>query len=104
MVPPPSRGLPAPRLARPCREPPYRGRVLVVAPHPDDETFGPGATLALHARLGDPVACVFVTTGVHGDLEIGADADDYVARRRQEADHHAAVRPQRQTAKPAMAR
>jgi LmbE family N-acetylglucosaminyl deacetylase len=42
-------------------------RVLVVAPHADDETIGPGGTIARHAREGDSVH-VAVVTG-HGDHE-----------------------------------
>lgn len=37
--------------------------VLMVAPHPDDETVGAGGTLALHARAGDPVTVLIVTDG-----------------------------------------
>lgn len=40
-------------------------KVLVVAPHADDETIGMGATIAKHARNGDSVT-VAVITG-HGD-------------------------------------
>jgi LmbE family N-acetylglucosaminyl deacetylase len=44
--------------------PPRGGeRVLLVAPHPDDETLGAGGTLALHARAGDPVLVLMVTDG-----------------------------------------
>jgi LmbE family N-acetylglucosaminyl deacetylase len=38
-------------------------RVLAIAPHPDDETLGCGAALALHARAGDAVRAVAVTDG-----------------------------------------
>jgi len=42
--------------------PPGR-RWLVLAPHADDETLGPGATLALAARRGIEVGLVIVTDG-----------------------------------------
>ena len=39
------------------------GRVVVVAPHPDDETLGAGGTLAAWAATGLPVTVVAVTDG-----------------------------------------
>jgi LmbE family N-acetylglucosaminyl deacetylase/GT2 family glycosyltransferase len=42
-------------------------RVLVVAPHPDDEVFGCGGMLAWHARLGAEVRVVIVSDGAAGD-------------------------------------
>jgi len=36
-------------------------RVLVVAPHPDDEVIAVGGNLALHRRLGSEVLTLFVT-------------------------------------------
>jgi LmbE family N-acetylglucosaminyl deacetylase/GT2 family glycosyltransferase len=43
------------------------GRVLVVAPHPDDEIFGCGGMLAWHARQGHTVRVVIATDGAAGD-------------------------------------
>jgi len=42
-------------------------RVLVVAPHPDDEVFGCGGMLAWHARLGASVRVLILTDGAAGD-------------------------------------
>lgn len=41
-------------------------RVVVLAPHMDDETIGCGGTLARHARAGASVRVVFLTDGRHG--------------------------------------
>lgn len=41
-------------------------RVLVLAPHPDDEVLGLGGTLALHAARGDTVRVVIATDGDAG--------------------------------------
>jgi len=62
--------------------PPARGRVLVVAPHPDDELIGPGGTLLLHRDAGDPIAVVVLTDGGGGTS--GGDAAAYRATRESE--------------------
>lgn len=40
--------------------------VLIIMPHPDDETFSSGGTLALHTRAGTPVTYVCGTRGEMG--------------------------------------
>lgn len=70
---------------------PGEGPVLVIAPHPDDETLGPGATLALHAAAGHAVHALFVTSGVHGEPGGTADPAAYVATRRDEAEAAASL-------------
>jgi LmbE family N-acetylglucosaminyl deacetylase len=50
-----------PRVDPSARRPP--GRVVVLAPHPDDETLGAGGTLAAWAADGLPVLVVAVTDG-----------------------------------------
>jgi len=60
--------------------------VLVVAPHPDDETLGCGGTLLRHVAAGDAVHWLIVT---HISEEIGASTKQ-VATREQEIDRVAA--------------
>lgn len=63
---------------------PPRGRVLVFAPHADDEVIGVGGTLALHRIQGDPARVVVMTAGTTGDPD-GAFGMGLPARRREEA-------------------
>jgi len=57
--------------------------VLVFAPHPDDEVFGCGGVLTLHAKAGHPVQVVLLTAG---DSNAMADSDRaYADSRLQES-------------------
>lgn len=70
---------------------PSRGSVLVLAPHPDDESLGCGGAIVLHRRQGDGVKVVFATDGAAGD-PLGYYRDcDYRALRREEARRAAAI-------------
>lgn len=55
--------------------------VVVVAPHPDDETVGAGGTLALHALAGATVKIVVVTDG--GESQAGGLTHDEMVTRRK---------------------
>jgi LmbE family N-acetylglucosaminyl deacetylase len=55
------------------------GRTLVIAPHPDDEVLGAGATIARLAEAGDEVHVAVVTRGrppVYADAEVAAIRDE----------------------------
>src|SRR5437588_11889031 len=56
-------------------------RVLVVAPHPDDESIAVGGNLALHQRAGSDVLTLFVT--------LDASAPDGTIVRKGEAERAA---------------
>jgi LmbE family N-acetylglucosaminyl deacetylase len=63
--------------------------VLVVAPHPDDETLGCGGALLAHVAAGDRVSAVFLTSGEQGLATYPVDEARRV--REQEATKAAAV-------------
>ena len=59
-------------------------RVLVVAPHPDDEVAGCGGTILLHRERGDEVVVCFATDG-RRSRSLGLSPDEMAERRRLEA-------------------
>ncbi|WP_181009840.1 PIG-L deacetylase family protein [Ornithinimicrobium sufpigmenti] len=58
---------------------------LVVAPHPDDETLGCGATIARMRMRGTPVYVVLVTGGGQSPRPPGMSVAELLALRQQEA-------------------
>ncbi len=80
-------GFAALRWARPATATPWssRGdeRVLVVAPHPDDETAGCAGTLLRHREAGDSVTVVCLTDG-RRSTALGLKPDAMAATRRRE--------------------
>ena len=63
-------------------------RVLVVAPHPDDETLGCAGAIRRHAGEGDPVTLAFITDGSRSRAG-GHSADEMRSLRQAEAEHAA---------------
>lgn len=58
---------------------------LIIAPHPDDETFGMGGSILKIRQTGTPVTVVILTDGALGCP--GKDIPDIVTQREQEARH-----------------
>lgn len=58
-------------------------RVLILAPHVDDESIGAGAALLKHARNGDEITCAYITDGSASDTDLSRDA--IVSLRKEEA-------------------
>jgi mycothiol S-conjugate amidase len=60
-------------------------RLLAVLAHPDDESFGPGGTLAFYARQGVEVFLVCATRGEAGEVDEDClDGFTSIAERREE--------------------
>ena len=58
--------------------------VLVIAPHPDDESIGCGGTICLHADRGDRVAAVFLTSGEKGLTDLSQEDARRIRERESE--------------------
>ncbi len=73
-------------VAIPIDKPPGP-RVLVLAPHPDDELIGCGGTLHKHCLAGDEVVCLYLTNGeassgfAHLDRNARGELRAYEARK-----------------------
>ncbi len=63
-------------------------RVMIVAPHPDDEVIGCGGTLLRHSQAGDVTCVVYVTDG-RGSQALGLRSEEMARRRQQEAESSA---------------
>ena len=59
-------------------------RIMVIAPHPDDEVIGCGGTIIRHVQAGDQVKLLLVTDGRRSRAQ-GLDPEEMAARRQQEA-------------------
>jgi len=64
---------------------PPRGRVLLLAPHADDDVLGAGGTCALHAAEGDFVQVIVAYDGSAGDPGRRFERAELARRRRAEA-------------------
>jgi LmbE family N-acetylglucosaminyl deacetylase len=63
-------------------------RILVIAPHPDDESIGCGGTVCKHSKRGDRTVAVFLTSGELGLKQVSRAK----ARRIREAEARAAAK------------
>ncbi|WP_185204971.1 PIG-L deacetylase family protein [Chryseobacterium sp. C3] len=63
-------------------------RVIVIAPHPDDEIIGCGATIAKHIESGDEVTIVVVTNAAVGAPEFYAQSLIDKVREEAVSAHH----------------
>ena len=59
-------------------------RVLVISPHPDDESIGCGGTLRKHVVEGDEIHVIFLTSGERGGH--GRSTDRTLALRERESE------------------
>ena len=64
---------------------PAARRVLVLAPHPDDEVFGCGGTLFLLAETGAAITVVVATDGAQGGAAGSGESDTLIREREAEA-------------------
>ena len=77
--------LDGPPSPRPFADLPYRGQVLVISPHSDDELIGPGGCLLRHRDGGDSIHILVLTDGTRSDAASELGADEYREVREQES-------------------
>lgn len=65
--------------------PPEANRVLILAPHPDDETLGCGGTIALYTSKGSEVRIVIISDGGQISQELAGEGINVVEMRKQES-------------------
>ncbi|HCC78528.1 MAG: GlcNAc-PI de-N-acetylase [Chloroflexi bacterium GWB2_49_20] len=70
---------------------PSSRRLLAVFAHPDDETFGPGGTLALYAHRGDKVHLICATRGELGEAPPDLNGFASIGEMRENELHRAAL-------------
>ena len=66
-------------------------KILVLAPHPDDEVFGCGGTLHLLKKRGASIMTLFLTNGAKGDFKGRYNNLDYSKLRKAEAETAAKI-------------
>jgi len=64
---------------------PKQAKILMIAPHPDDETLGCGGTLTLLKQRGCQIKIVIITDGHRGDPSGYLAAENIIQRRQQES-------------------
>jgi len=62
------------------------GRVLIIAPHPDDEAVGMGGTLSIHLGNQSKVTTLYMTDGRHETPSLGISKAEMIDIRRKEAE------------------
>lgn len=66
-------------------DPPAAKRVLILAPHPDDETLGCGGTIALYALQGSDIRLIVISDAKKLSSDITGGNGNIIDIRRQEA-------------------
>ena len=68
-------------------KPVHKARLLVVAPHMDDDVIGPGGTLLLHRQFGSPIAVVFCAAGSTPEIDATRKAESRTAAKAMGFEH-----------------